>query len=241
MLFILSGSNYTKIRKHTETIINNLKNRKTESEYIRVTAQTECENLESVLNTESLFGKKKIVFFDNVFENKETKDIFEKNIEEIINSKNFFLLLEYSLPPSFLKKKEIIKNLKKITIKKIEKTETQIKQNFFHLSDLLIKQKRNALWIAFCRESTNKENTDSIISIISWQMKMILLAHTCKNAKEAKTKEFVFKKSKEAAKKITKEKALWMLESLQKENFNYIKKIPKRLQIENWILKNIEI
>ena len=32
-----------------------------------------------------------------------------------------------------------------------------------------------------------------------------------------------------------------MLESLQKENFNYIKKIPKRLQIENWILKNIEI
>ena len=45
MLFILSGSDYPKIRNHTEAIINNLKNRKTESQYIRVTEQTECENL----------------------------------------------------------------------------------------------------------------------------------------------------------------------------------------------------
>ena len=240
MLFILSGSDYPKIRNHTEAIINNLKNRKTESQYIRVTEQTECENLESVLNTNSLFGKKKIVFFDNAFGNKEIKYIFEKNIEELINSENFFLLLEYSIPADFLKKKEIIKNLKKIKIKKIEKREAQTKPTFFHLSDLLIKQNKNALWIAFCRESINKENLDLIINIISWQIKMILLAHTCKNAKEAKTKEFVFKKSKEATKKMTKEKALWILESLQKENFNHIKKIPKRLQIENWILKNIE-
>ncbi len=238
MLFILKGSDYEQIRKQASVIIDNLKKRKTKSIYTRITSQTEDENLESILNTNDLFSKKKIVFFDNVFENTKIKTAIENNIKEIIEAKDFFLLLEYNLPQSFLKNREINKNLKKIKIKEINKKET-IPPNFFHLSDLLSKQNKKALWVGFCRETKKGDNIDSISKIFSWQLKTMLLTYGCVNAKEAKLKEFVFKKSKEGSKKISKETALKMLFSLQKENFRYIKKIPKSLQIENWILKKV--
>ena len=95
------------------------------------------------------------------------------------------------------------------------------------------------MWVGFSRETKKENNTESISKIFSWQLKTILLVHDCANAKEAKIKDFVFKKSKEGSKKISKETALEMLFSLQKENFNYVKKIPKNLQIENWILKKV--
>ena len=164
MLFILKGSDYEQIRKQASVIIDNLKKRKTKSIYTRITSQTEDENLESILNTNDLFSKKKIVFFDNVFENTKIKTAIENNIKEIIEAKDFFLLLEYNLPQSFLKNREINKNLKKIKIKEINKKET-IPPNFFHLSDLLSKQNKKALWVGFCRETKKGDNIDSISKI----------------------------------------------------------------------------
>ena len=121
MLFILKGSDYKQIRKQADTIVDNLKKRKTNSIYTRITAQTEDENLESILNTNNLFCKKKIVFFDNVFENTKIKTAIQNNIKEIIETENFFLLLEYDLPQSFFKNKEIANtksNRKNITYNK---------------------------------------------------------------------------------------------------------------------------
>jgi DNA polymerase III delta subunit len=154
---------------------------------------------------QSFFGTSFVIFCDNVFENKEASEFFEKFAEEIVSSPNNCVLAEKTLPVA------LATRFKKAGVKildfKVEKKDER-KFNTFALGDALgMKDKKN-LWILFAQAREMGLEGEEICGVLFWQIKNILLAGSTKTAIEAGVSEYPYKKAKSFSK-------IWKKEELQ--------------------------
>jgi hypothetical protein len=154
---------------------------------------------------QSFFGTSYVIFCDNVFEDEEAKDFFEKFAGEIAKSSNNCVLAEKTLPVAL--QNSFKKAGAKILDFKIEKKDER-KFNTFALGDALgMKDKKN-LWILFAQARELGLEGEEICGVLFWQIKNILLALNTKTSIEAGVSEYPYKKAKSFSK-------IWKEEDLQ--------------------------
>jgi DNA polymerase III delta subunit len=200
MIYLLYGRDGDKARKKLHELVESLLKKKPDASHVRMNDETFSEQeLESLLGSMGLFSNKAIIELDNIFRNKDSKQIILEKLKEIASSENIFVFLEGELNKTDLTKFE--KNAQKV--QEFKQTErAHFKEvskekdfNIFSLTDALGKKDKKQLWVLFQKATMKNISPEEIHGILFWQIKALLLATESQSAKEAGLNPFVFQKS----------------------------------------------
>ncbi|MBA3551175.1 hypothetical protein H0W32_03135 [Patescibacteria group bacterium] len=198
MIYLLYGTNSTKARAKLHDLVASLIKKKPDASHVRMTDEGfDAAHLEENISGMGLFSQKTIVEMDNIFRNKEAKEIVLDRIKDIGKSENVFVFLESILTKADLTKFE--KNGEKIQ----EFTEPASakalagKDTFkiFSLTDAFGRRDKKQLWVLYTKAKMSDVADEEIHGILFWQVKAILQALSAKNAKDAGLNPFVYQKS----------------------------------------------
>ena len=200
MIYLLYGEDTAKAREKMHTLVDSLHAKKPDASLFKMDETNfNSARLEEFVLSAGLFEQKYIVVLDNVFENKEAKEVVIKKVKDIGVSENIFIVLEGKLD-----KKTIVK-MEKYT----EKVQEFVKSvpakkkdefNIFSLTDAIGRRDRKKAWVLFQQAIASGAAAENIHGTIFWAVKSMLLAQDAKTAKEAGLNPFVFSKSVSFAK-----------------------------------------
>ena len=143
--------------------------------------------IESLYSGESLFFKKNIVVFSNIFESEDIRDFILDKLEFMEKSKNSFLFLEGSLNKPIIdafKKARAELNIFELTKEKKEKYD-----NFLLAYDLERRDKLN-LWIHFRQAVDLGVGMEELVGVLFWKAKDMILKKNFSKFKEEELKNF---------------------------------------------------
>lgn len=148
--------------------------------------------VESFYSGESLFFKKCIVVFTNIFENEDIKEFIVEKLEHLSNSPNIFIFLEGSLKKGdtdLFKKARAELNVFDLPKEKKEKYD-----NFLLAYDLERRDKLN-LWIHFRQAIDLGVGMEELIGVLFWKAKDMILKKNFTKFKEDELKKIAEKLS----------------------------------------------
>lgn len=132
------------------------------------------ESLLSYAEQAALFGGKKLIKCDGVFENEEVAEAILNNserLEDFSKSPNVFVFLESGIDAET--KKKLAKYAERIeefkAPKKIEKF------NIFSLSDALARRDKKSLWVLYTKALRAGKSAEEISGTLFWQMKTLAI------------------------------------------------------------------
>jgi len=166
-------------------------------------------DIEQAIGSTSLFGGREVFLIDTPSENIELFEYVFKNIKEMQESPNTFIMIEGDLKAPEKKK-----------IQKYAESETEyVKEkekpfNIFGLADALLRRDKKSLWILITEARNNGLVPEEIIGTLFWQVKTLALASKTKSPEEAGVSAFPYKKAKQALSQFTEDEIQNMLESL---------------------------
>lgn len=195
MIYLLYGTDKIKSRNKLRTLLDDMLTKKPDISYIRVDDESfEESRLNEFIGSQGLFENKYIIVFDNLFLDKNTKEILLKNLKEIAGSQNIFIFLEEKLNKTELNKLE--KYVKKIQSFQLDNNVAKLnKFDIFTLADALGRRNKKDLWTLYQKAKSNNISDEEIYGILFWQIKSMLLSLNVKDAKESGLNPFVFRKS----------------------------------------------
>ncbi len=193
MIYILHGNHTEKAREKSHAIIDSLRAKKPDASFFSVQADTwNTITLDELIGGQGLFAQKYIIFFDNISENTDAKELIAEHTKDIAESENIFIFLEKKLDKAF-------SALEKNAEKSQEFSRVEGKKEFgggmFALADALGMRDKKHLWILFDDVRRKDTEWEEIHGIFWWQVKSMLLASKSGSAEEAGLKPFVYKKS----------------------------------------------
>ena len=128
--------------------------------------------IESFYSGSGLFFSKCIVFFENVFENKDNLDFILEKLDIIKDSQNDFVFLDGKLP------KIVLDNFKKVraelNIFEIPKEKKEKYDNFL-LAYAFADRDKLKLWIHFRKAMDLGVGMEELIGVLFWKTKDMLL------------------------------------------------------------------
>lgn len=195
MIYLLHGTDTTKLRKKSRELLDNMFAKKPNASFVRIdTENFEESRIEEFVGSQGLFENKYIIVFDNLFADKDIAEILLKNIKEISESQNIFIFLEGKFNKAELSKFE--KYAEKIQKFELGGEASKLEKfNMFSLTDALGRRDRKQLWVLYQKAKLNNISDEEIHGILFWQVKTMLLAGSASSAESAGLKEFVFRKS----------------------------------------------
>ena len=145
MIYLLHGADTIKSRKKSRALLDVMFVKKPDASFIRVETGDFDENrLKEFIGGQGLFENKYIIFFDNLFSDKNVKEILLKSLKEISKSENIFIFLEEKLNKTELSKFE--KYAKKIQEFSLGNLVSKLKKfDIFSLTDALGKRDKRSL------------------------------------------------------------------------------------------------
>ncbi len=199
MIYLLYGSNIDKSREKLHDLVNSLLKKKPDASHLKITDENFNEaELDEHISGLGLFASKSIIEVDNVFRNKDAKEVILKRIKDIAASDNVFVFLEGELNKTEVTKFE--KNAEKIQEFELDTPSSvgavKIKDfNIFSLTDALGRRDKKQLWVLYTKAKQREIADEEIHGILFWQIKATLLALQTKSAAEAGLNPFVYQKS----------------------------------------------
>jgi len=204
MIYLLYGEDTVKARGKMYALVDSLRAKKPDASLFKMDSEHfGSAQLEEFILGAGLFEQKYIVVLDNVFEDKEAKEIIIKKVKDIGTSENIFIILENKLDKKTVTKIE--KNANKIQEFTEKKSVKKEEFNVFALSDAIGRRDRKKAWVLFQQAVAGGLAAENIHGTIFWAVKSILLASGAKTAKEAGLNPFVFSKSVSFAKNFEDE------------------------------------
>ncbi len=209
MFYFLHGEDKDKARKKAHEIIDGLIKKRPNASFFKIDSENfKLDELEEFIGGQGLFESKQIVFFDNVFENKETKIAILEKIKEIAQSPNAFVFLEEKTDKATVEKME--KSAEKVQEFSLTKSygvakNSAEKFNIFSLADVFGRRDKKNLWTLYQEALSQNIAPEEIHGILFWQLKSILVASQSENVKESGLNPYVFQKSKSYAKNYNEE------------------------------------
>ncbi|MFA6095089.1 MAG: hypothetical protein WC757_04370 [Candidatus Paceibacterota bacterium] len=193
MIYILHGNNTEKAREKSHAIVDSLRTKRPDASFFSVNADTwNTIALDELIGGQGLFAQKYIIFFDNISENADAKELIGERTKEIAESDNIFIFLEKKLDKVFAA-------LEKKAEKSQEFSRPEGKKEFgggmFALADALGMRDKKHLWILFDDARRKDTEWEEMHGIFWWQVKSMILASKTASAEEAGLKPFVYKKS----------------------------------------------
>ncbi|MDQ3077001.1 MAG: hypothetical protein M3Q63_03055 [bacterium] len=197
MIYLLYGTDSTKARAKLHDLVTSLIKKKPDASHDRMNDEGfDAARLEENISGMGLFSQKTIVEMDNVFRNKEAKEIVLDRIKDIGKSENIFVFLESVLTKADLTKFE--KNAEKVQEFESLSAEAAPRDKtfkIFSLTDAFGKRDKKQLWVLYTKAKMSEIADEEIHGILFWQVKAILQALSAKNAKDAGLNPFVYQKS----------------------------------------------
>ncbi len=195
MLYVLHGTDTIKTREKLHELVSSLLIKKPNASHILVDSDSFNETeLPELLYGQGLFARKYIISFDHLFSDKNIKEIVLKNIKEIGQSENIFVILEDEIPKTFLRKVE-----KYATKVQLYNTHTLSRNkdsfNTFSLAEALGKRDKKNMWLLFQKAKFHNVADEAIVGILFWQVKVMLLARSSQAVGDVKLNPFVYKKA----------------------------------------------
>ena len=190
MLYLFAGDDAKKKRKAYEEFIKS-QPKGVETFFISKN-DFDAMQLESFYSGSGLFFTKCAVFFENIFEREEIRELILKKIELITSSVNDFIFLEGKLDKSTLesfKKAKAELNVFDLPKEKLEKF------NSFLLANALGDKDKLNLWIYFRQAMDKGVSMEELIGILFWKTKDMLLKKNFSKFSEIELKNFANKLS----------------------------------------------
>lgn len=143
--------------------------------------------VESFYSGSSLFTKKSVIFFENIFDREEIKNFILEKLDLIKGAQNDFVFLESKLDKKII---DIFKKVRaELNIFELPK-ESKEKFNSFLLADAFADRDKLKLWIYF-RQAVEKDVAlEELIGILFWKAKDMILKKNFRKFKEEELKNF---------------------------------------------------
>lgn len=195
MIYFFYGTDHSKIKESFDKLLASLLKKRNDATVVRISDENyEANPLQSLIESQSLFGGNYIVVLFKQFINEDIKNDFLTYIKEINESKNLFLVVEEYLSSADLKKIE--KNSEKV-VEYNEKEKNEIQRfQIFSLTDALGAKDKKLLWTLYQKALSHNVSPEEVHGILFWQIKSLLTAYESKSAQEAGMKPFVYSKAK---------------------------------------------
>jgi DNA polymerase III delta subunit len=202
MIYLLYGSDTDKSREKLIELVQKMVAKKPDASHVRVNDENfETVSLDELIGGMGLFSSKMIVEADQLFEDKNYKEILSDRMKEIAESENIFIFREAELLKSELKLFE--KHAEKVQEFALKAVEKKRDNSFFALADAFGKRDRKELWLLYTKARMNDAVPEELHGILFWQLKSMLLSEAASDAKEAGLNPFVYQKSKQFARNFT--------------------------------------
>jgi DNA polymerase III delta subunit len=175
MIYLLHGTDIIKSRKKLHTLLDSMFAKKPDASFVRVEAGEFDENqLQEFVGGQGLFTNKYIIVFDNLFADKNTKEVLLKSLKDISKSQNIFIFLEEKLNKTEFKKFE--KYAEKIQEFGGEIIKKDKKFDIFSLANALGKRDKKGLWVLYQKAKLNNIADEQIHGILFWKIKDTILS-----------------------------------------------------------------
>ncbi len=220
MIYFLYGNEHEKARLKARELTETLQKKKPDAVFFRINALNFKDNsLDGLVSGQGLFESKYIVFFDNLFESKEVKEMVVGYIKEITASDNVFIFLEKEVDKKTLTIFE--KYSTKIQAFESEKEKKKSDYNPFALSDAFNSKDKKKTWALLLEAKRRGGAPEEVHGLLWWQVKTLATVSKTKDDAEALLlsgqagiSPFVFTKSKQALRFYTESEINTMLFNL---------------------------
>ena len=147
--------------------------------------------IENFYSGSSLFSKKFIVIFSNIFEYQENRDFVLEKLKLMEESDNSFLFLEGKLNKPILDVfKKIVSKSLQLNIFELPKEKKEKYDNFLVANAFINKDKLNT-WIYFRQAMDVGVGMEEIIGVLFWKVKDMLLKKNFGKFSEEQLKNFI--------------------------------------------------
>ena len=204
MLYIFHGSDTATSSKKMIATIAQMQKKKPDASFFRVEDGKLTQDIVNELTlSQGLFEQKYIVEIQYPLEKADTKGVFLKNLKELSESDNVFLVLESEINKTDLKKIE--KHSEKLFEHNVEKSVKKNDINLFNVAEQIMKGDKKNGWAGLRKALDAGISPEEIHGVLWWQVKSIYMSKISKNASSAGMKEFTFNKAKRLGEKYRKE------------------------------------
>ena len=181
-------------RNSSKELVDVCRKKRENSEYIFFSSDTEGQTLEELLFGQGLFEKKYIVFCDEILGDQRAKHLID-NPEMYKESSHMFVVFEPDLDPKQEKK---FSKLGAVMKKHDSVGKTEDTRALFLFSDIFVKGNKSKTLVIVHRLLSDGHNPDSILNILLWKLRTLVLVSNSKNISDTGLKPFVYSKAKEA-------------------------------------------
>lgn len=194
MLYVLHGTDTTKMRAKAHALIDSLHKKRPDAEVFRMEAETfSLATLKELIGSQGLFSTKYIVMLDRVCERADTKAEVFSCVEELAQAEHIFFVIEQVIDAKDLAAFEKYAT-QVLAFSKAEKKAVPF--NTFALGDALGERDKKKLWMLYIKAKENGVSDEEIHGVFWWAMKNIALAEYAEHASQTGLKPFVFTKAK---------------------------------------------
>src|SRR3989344_6587563 len=172
MLYLLHGTDINKKQKERIKILDLLSKKFTNTEKVSFgDVVFDITNIESLISSQGLFGKRFLVSFDHVLENENIADVLLERLLRMSESENIFIFSENKILKEILKKFEKTgAEIQEFPL--LKKTE---KENVFAIANALERKNKKEIWIIFNKLTNSGIPSEKILGILFWKTKDMML------------------------------------------------------------------
>lgn len=131
-----------------------------------------CDELLNFTEQSALFGGRKLIKLDGVFDNEDVLSATLKNIELFEKSDNIFVFLETKILAGDLKK---LKSHAEVCEEFKLEEKPKEKFNIFSLADALARRDKKSLWVLYQKALRAGKVPEEISGTIFWQLKTLMI------------------------------------------------------------------
>ncbi|MEI7480116.1 MAG: hypothetical protein WCJ59_00630 [bacterium] len=214
MIYFLYGEDIMQSLKKTKQVILTLQKKKPEAVFIKIGSDDwSVPKMEEGMGGQGLFEQSCLVFLDRIGKNKEAKEFLTERYKELVESPNFFVLLEEKLDEKLVEK---IEKVAWKTEKFFEKPHALTKEerlaeigekiDFFEYADIFGSGDKKKMWTMYRAAVDLGVPAEEIHSIFFWQVRSMLAATLAGNEKDSGLKSYPYQKAKSSARNYGEEK-----------------------------------
>lgn len=187
MIYLFAGDDF---KKKLEVYENFSAKNSKDVEIFSISNTNFEENIfESLLGGAGLFNSKKIIFFSNILERAENKDVILNRLIQMSDSRDDFIFLEGKLNKSVL---DVFKKARaEINYFELPK-EKKEKFNNFLLADVFAERDKLKLWIYFRQAMDSGVSLEELVGVLSWKVKDMLLKKNFYKVKKEELQKIAF-------------------------------------------------
>lgn len=203
MLYIFHGTDTATSSRKMVATITAMRKKKPDASFFRVEDGKLTQDIVNELaGGQGLFEQKYIVEIQYPFEKADTKDAFLKNLKELEESDNIFLVIEGKILKADLNKIE--KKSEKLFEHNLDKAVKKDGFNLFSLADAVGNKDKKNGWVILQSAFKRGTSPEEIHGVLWWQIKS-MYSTMVGNPSQTGMKDFTYNKSKRFAEKYRKE------------------------------------